>query len=218
MNIWKNLRAPCLAGALGLVFTLGASIASADTLSGCSSCFGDTYTLTYSLVTDSTYHFVLDVGTSGYDGTGAFLNAVAVKVVADDSSLSNVMLLSYPSTGGSWQLSLAGLSANGCSTTAAAGFVCIGSTSNGVPVPDGTYEFDFNATVSASNLLTGTNNASVKALYVNSSGQQAGLTSNSITLQPGTVPEPTTVVLLGSSMIGIGAIVRRRRSRLAKTV
>ena len=212
MIIWRHLRAPCVAGALGLLFTLGAFVASADTLSGCGDCFGDTYTLTYTLISGNNYHFVLDVGTSGYNGSGSFLNAVAVKVASSNSDLTNVTLTSFPSTGGTWSLTAGGLNANGCSGTLD-GFVCIGSSSNGIAVPGGTDEFDFTATVASGTLLTGTLASSVKALYVDSTGKQAGLTSDGITLQPGSVPEPTAVLLLGSSMIGVGAIVRRRRSR-----
>ena len=158
---------------------------------GSGNCFGSIYSLTTSLVsstsTTETYNVAYSVDTSGYNGQGSGLDAVAFKT---SSSVISASLGSQPGTFGSALLN--GLNANGCSG-GSGGFVCTQSSNlGGLTVPSGTYSFGFTQTITAGTLLT-ENEWSVKALYVDSTGKQAGITS----VSGGAVPIPGTMLLFG---------------------
>jgi hypothetical protein len=160
---------------------------------GSGNCFGSIYTLTAALfsstATTETYNVTLSVNTAGYNGSGTGLDAVAFKTVSNTTDILSASLGSQPGTFGS--TIIGGLSANGCSA-GSAGFVCTQSSNlGGVTVPNGTYTFGFSQTINSGQLLN-ENEWSIKALYVDSAGKQAGLTSVS-----GAVPIPETLLLFG---------------------
>ena len=164
---------------------------------GSGNCFGSIYTLTTALlnstVTTETYSVTYSVNTSGYSGQGTGLDAVAFKT---SSNVISASLGSQPGTFGSALLN--GLNANGCSG-GGAGFVCTQSANQGgITVPNSTYTFGFTQTITAGTLLA-ENEWSVKALYVDSTGKQAGITSVS-----GAVPVPGTLLLFS---VGFGLLV-----------
>jgi hypothetical protein len=81
-------------------------------------------------------------------------------------------------------------------------------------MPDGTVEVKFSETIATGSLFTDLNEASLKASYVTATGGNAGITSVDFTLSPAPptpVPEPTTVLLLGTSLAGLGGWTWRRR-------
>ncbi|WP_447980133.1 hypothetical protein [Candidatus Nitrospira bockiana] len=169
---------------------------------GSGNCFGSVYTLVSQLVgsttTTHTYDFLLSVNTAGYNGPGSGLDAVAIKTVAQDNHIVGTPLLqsapsSFPSAG------ISGLNANGCGTGGNSGFICAQSTNlGGVPVPNAAdYSFKFRTTIVSGALLP-QNEWSIKALYVDSSGKQAGLTSVT-----GAVPIPGTLLLFVVPMIAL---------------
>jgi hypothetical protein len=216
----KQKRIPRIASALlsagFMVLGLGAT-AYADPIGpdcGAGSCFGSIYTLTSSLISagaaTSTYNFTLTVDTSGYTGAGSGLEAVAIKTVSNSSDMTNPSLLSGPGT--FTTAALDSLNANGCAGPSPSGFLCTQSSSaTGVAVPNGTYTFVFQGTVANGTLLTAAGAASVKALYVDDTGKQAGLTSAPITIQPGAVPIPGTGWLFGAGFAGFLAWQRAQR-------
>lgn len=179
----------------------------------CPTCNGSIYTLTSNGIdvgsssTTDTFNVTLTINTAGFNAGSGFLNAVAIKVT---NSLSAGSLTSAPGGPGSWVHSLnATVNANGCAN-GGSGFDCYQDSTN-APVPDGTYTFVFQETIDAGTLFTGLNEASVKALYVNSLGTKIGdITSENITLQQ-PVPEPATLVLLGSGLMGLGWFGHKRR-------
>jgi len=190
--------------------------AHADTIGpNCGSCLGSTYTLTYSPTgTANLYNVSLVVNTAGFTGPSTdLLNAIAIKIVPQTSDYTSIVPTSLPATfiGG---IRTGGLNANGCSG-AGDGFFCMPSSTLGVPVGavGDVYTFSFLVGVdSAANLLTGNLASSVKALYVTSAGQQNGITSEDITLQPGrtpAVPEPSTFALMGTGLVGAALFGRK---------
>ena len=105
-----------------------------------------------------------------------------------------------------------GLSSGGCNGNGS-GFFCSGGT--GLAIGSGrVYNWEWAVTLaSPGDLLTGLNEASIRASLVTPAGGNGGITSEDITLQPGTVPsvpEPSTLTLPGTGALGIAGAIKRR--------
>jgi hypothetical protein len=136
---------------------------------------------------------------------GDFLNAVAPKV---SSSFVSVAFVSGPF--GTVQNS--GIS-SGCCGGNGSGFFCSGGTGLAIGSGD-VYNWEWAVTLaSPGDLFTASNEASIKASYLNPKGGNAGITSEDIALQPGTtpsVPEPTTLMLMSTGVLSIAGAIKRR--------
>lgn len=182
---------------------------------GPGNCLGTVYMLQYNPVPESTtattqtFDIILTLDTSATTA-GPLIPAVAIKVAPSATGA----LDSAPAIVGGWTEIDGGLNASGCNG-AGSGFVCAEANifANAPTVPDGIYQWVFDVTVPTGTLLTGLNAAHVKALYgeIESTGafKSNGITSADITLQK--TPEPGTILLFGSGLLGLGAKLRRRR-------
>lgn len=216
---------------LSIVALLGGlyvGVASADPIGpDCESCDGAIYTLSYSgsALPDAdslheTFRIILDIDTNTYTGGGSFLDNVAIKA---SNSVYDFSLFAAPDGTAYWSESDGGLSnSNGGCTGTGSGWICANGLANGgkgVSVTTGNgvgadYSFIFDVTVNNGSLFTGLGEASVKARYVDGNGNKKGsLLSEPITIQR--VPEPTTGLLLGFGLAGLGLYQWKKSRRRA---
>lgn len=201
--------------AIGIALLAFAGVAAhADTMTD----LGSVYTLSYTSAGSGVYDVTLKIDASGFTGGSSdFLNAVALKIVPQTADITNIAVLSEPGGYASSTVT-GGLSAAGCDGSGN-GFFCLPYTGAGLGKAVGSsgdvYTFTFAVTVpNASNLLTATDAASVKAGYRTPSGGNAGITSIDMTLTPGStpppVPEPSSIALLGTALVAAAGAMKRR--------
>ena len=182
-----------LIGAI-LLFGLGSTAHALSTTiggAGCATCFGSVYTLDVAHGGGTLWNVTYTVNTSGYTGAGSGLDAIAFKI-ANEANILGVSVTSQPATFTGAPLPIGSLAAGGCNGGSTGGFICSSSSNvGGLTVPNGTYQFKYGVNLAAGSLFGSVTDWSIKALYVNSSGDARGLTSEN------GVPVPGTSILFG---------------------
>jgi hypothetical protein len=192
-----------------LAISVYASPVYADSISGAgcsgSGCFGGVWTLEYSLATGTPsptdYNIFYTVNTAGMTQAGfGDISQIGFKISGQVVSSS---IVTSPAGWGTDVRTNQVVNANGCNLNGGGGFICSDAVTN-LTVPDGTYSWQFLVDIGNASLMTALKEATIKA-----NGAAPGkVLSQSITLQP--VPEPTTLLLVGTMLAGVGVWSRKR--------
>ncbi len=194
---------------LSVVAFVGVGPADANSIGpDCLTCQGSIYTLTnLGLFGTSNgndeYHISLAIDTSGYNGGGAFIDSVALKV--SSSIVNTPTLLEAPGGVGAWTVQKGGQNAGGCDGHGS-GFVCANDGQT-VRVPSNSlYSWIFDLLIPHDSLLT---IASIKVRYVDANSNKVGsLVSENISLPDG---DAGTFELLGFGLLSVGAALLLER-------
>lgn len=223
-----NFRISRLLAPAVLLLLFCALPAVADTISGCATCNGASFTLTYnptpvaSDATSQTYSMFYTINVLGFNAapTGSSIYVKAIGVKPSSNILDPSTLASAPGGVSNWSnpLITGSLSANACTDNSGNAFACaqansLGSFNRFVVGNSGTFTWNLFIRVGSGTFTTAD---SIKAEFDDANGNKVGsLLSQNITasIAPVPVPEPASVTMFGTALIGAGAFFRRRLLR-----
>ena len=211
LTMFSLVAGVVLAGPL----TTAVPSAVAGTITSDGAIYSLTYTVGATAGGNTTYDITLTDNTSGLTGlkgTAPFhIVAVAIQVwTGGRSRVVSAALGSAPGGVSDWTLHKGGTDGGGCDGTG--NFYCAGANSLGTfnQVPTSTLlTWVFDIKIPTGDLATGTDKSDIKAVYDGSTGTFAGVQlSESITLTQ--VPEPASMALLGTALLGAYGLLRRK--------
>jgi hypothetical protein len=216
---------------VALITLMSSSVGRADLLSGCGTCQGSTYLLTYdptpigTITKGNIYDVFLTIDAANYksDQQNNLPNQIDIQTVAikisNSVDFTNSSLVAAPGGANLWTPKNGGLSNSGGTADcdgSGAGFICAqdGLTA---PVPhDGTYLWELHYATTGS-LQLGKLESEIKVAYTDGSFHKVGsIVSEGITLQE-TVPDGgVSLVLLGGTLFGLEGLRRKLRCDSAR--
>jgi PEP-CTERM motif len=201
-----------------------AASAKADTITDTTLNVKYTVTSNFTPLSGNTYNVFLTIDPTGFSQGAGFLTAFSLQFKTGSDISSAVSLVSASGGVSKWSLEdPGGLNSGGCDSSGKnSGDVCFQNNgSAGTSVPGGPYNFELAVTMPGTDALTAASD--IKAAFnaaQDNSGKNLGLTSMGITIQqePGdgsgrsvsSVPEPSTLMFLGTGALGLAGVIKRR--------